>query len=134
MLNIDVKVGYSDISGLPELLRKTLLSSLKKAMQVPKQTSKRDYFDAQDWDVAPNPPPGPLVARTTDLRENVSCGAEAKAGDIFTGWLESSLFYGVEHEIGIDLPARPFLRPAVEDELSSIMDIVENSLEKALRG
>jgi len=132
MLNIDIRVGYSDVKGLPELLRKTLLSSLRSAMNIPKQTSKTKYFDPQNWDVAPNAPPGPLVARTTDLRENVSCGAENK-DDVFTGWLESTLFYGKDHELGIDLPPRPFLRPAIEDELGSIIDTVETSLEKALR-
>ena len=103
-------------------------------MEIPKRTSKDEYFDPQDWSIAPNQPPGPLVSRTTDLMKNVSCSAEAGSDDVFTGWLESTLFYGIEHEIGIGLPARPFLRPAIEDELESIVESIENSLEKALRG
>lgn len=63
----------------------------------------------------PNPPPGPLKIRSGDLRRGIEMIQPSQSGTNFVAGLQTDIFYGKKHELGLGVGARPFLAPAIED-------------------
>ena len=143
MFNIKVdweKAGRQYIENMPNALRESLINGIKEAMFAAQEISKEEYFDPQSWSKKPNPAPGPLVSRTEDLKDSVEASKTVKKnGSSLVGYIESTLGYaslheyGGENEKGLDVPPRPFLGPAITNNLDEIRSIIEDNMIKGLK-
>ena len=129
-----LKVSY-DIKKLPfkelsEDITKALSPAMKKAMMFAEGESKKRFGTA-----------GNLNVITGTLRRSISSIVEEQMGDV-TGSIFTNVIYGPPHELGLvmrtragsvyKMPERPFLRPAIEENLERIEDIILDYLMKEL--
>ena len=141
MLDIKIdweKAGRDYIAGMPEKLRDALIEGMLEAMNTAADKAALG-LDPQSWVAPVNPPPGPLVSRSEDLMYNIAPGKSAsiKAG-VVTGFIQSDLHYSALHEFGgvndggHFVPPRPFLMPAINDNLDEIREIIEDEIIEEL--
>lgn len=126
MISVDFdwnEAGRKYIEQMPTKLRESLIEGIREAMFYAEGESKKGFASGKG---PPNPPPGPLIARTGHLRRSIESGV-----DDTTGYLETKAKYGVVHELGT--PARPFLMPAIANNLDKIRDIITNNITKGLK-
>ena len=129
-----LKVGF-DIKKLPfDKLSKDMVDALgpamKRAMLFASAESKK-RFDT----------PGNLKVQTGTLRRSISSIVEEQTTKV-TGSIFTNVIYGPPHELGLvmttragsvyKMPQRPFLRPAIEENLDKIENIILNYLVKEL--
>lgn len=141
MINLDFdwdKAGREYIENMPNKLKESLIDGIKEAMFAAEGYSK-EGFDPQSWTKPPNPPPGPLVSRTEDLRDSVEASRDVKQeGGSLVGYIESTLGYaemhefGGENDVGLEVPPRPFLLPAITNNLDEIRNIIAENIIKGL--
>lgn len=111
------------IDELPKNFEKGNLKGLRKAMFFVEGKAKAGFAEGGPV----RKPPGPLVARTGHLRRSIKSGVK----DHRIGWVKATVSYGRLHELGIGrMPARPFLRPAIEDNIERIKQFIRESIVK----
>ena len=143
--------GEEYVESLPNKLSEAIRDGIKECLIKAVATSKADYFDKDQWETDgdfdygqgpgvnrfardANPPPGPLISRSGDLMNSIGYRVNKKG---FTGYMGSSLPYARMHEFGGQnsegafVPARPFLRPAMDDNLDAFNNII---IENVIRG
>jgi phage gpG-like protein len=127
-------------------MHKALLPAMTECMLAAEATAKKDYLSG--------PRPGKLQRLTGRLRGNIA-HREKLSGDRVTGILGTNVIYGRIHELGgeirpktaqylkfqingrwksvrkVTMPARPFLRPAMEDNLDKFKGIFRRRLVEA---
>jgi len=143
MIEIDLSIKDSDIKDLRKMdenVRKGLLKGVRNAMFYAEREAKGSFGQV-----------GRLKVRTGTLRRSIQSGAE-ETKDGVRGWIGASVVYAAIHELGgtirpraakylhfdidgdrktvkeVDIPARPYLRPSIEDNLDEIRDIIISSV------
>ena len=131
MISIDFewsKEGKRYIENMPNVLRESLIEGIRNAMFYAEGEAKKGFGSGKG---PPNPPPGPLIARTGHLRRSIEGGVEEVGS---TGYIKTDVKYGRPHELGnAKMPARPFLMPAIENNLDKIQNIIANNIVKGLK-
>lgn len=128
-----------------------ILRGLRRGLQMAKRLALTRYMQRKDnrgFD-PPNPPPGPLAIRQGNLARTVRVGDMRWSGRKVTGTLEAGsgeVLYARIHEMGgltgrggrVLMPARPYLRPALDDPETNIVGFVRDELlrtaKASLRG
>lgn len=145
MIEIDLTVDRKDLKDLRDLddeVRKGLLKGVRNAMFYAEREAKGSFGQE-----------GHLKVQTGNLRRSIQSGAE-ETSDGVRGWLGSNVVYAAIHELGgvirpraarylhfnidgeqkavkqVDIPARPYLRPSIEDNIDDIRDIIVSSIMK----
>lgn len=106
--------------------RRGLLSGVKKGMLFAEGSAKKSFGR-----------PGNLKVRSGHLRKSIKSGA-TETNDVVTGTLSNNVIYAAIHEFGgmagkglrTKIPARPFLAPAIKDNLVAINRIIQKEIRK----
>lgn len=150
MLKIDLKINPADLAQLkkaPGRMRAALMPAMQKCMLAAERSAKLEHLSG--------PRPGRLDRRSGRLRNSISTSA-AMSGDTVRGAIGSNVVYARIHELGgeirpktakalrfsipgagwrtvkkVSIPARPFLRPALEDNIDTFRQIFADALRKA---
>lgn len=104
------------LEKLPSKAKHGLAKGLLQAMMFAETKSKQIF--REEGDVHPSI----LTARTGNLRRSISSGASDSIG-----WIGTNVKYGKVHEYsgaGKAKVIRPFLRPAIENNLNEIRDLI----------
>ena len=120
------KTGLRQLNLFPERFESNLKKGIRSAMYFAEDKAKQGFAEGG----AVRPPPGPLVSRSGHLRRSIRSGMEDQKG-----WIGSiGVIYAGVHEFGStkrNIPARPFLKPAIEDNRNEISEII---LDEILKG
>lgn len=120
------KKDLKDIQEMPEEFRTGLIKAMRLAMFYAEGKAKSGFASGSG---PPLPPPGPLRVRTGHLRRSIKSGVNDDVG-----YLETDVKYGAQHELGLGkMPMRPFLRPALEDNMDKISEIIIDNILKGLK-
>jgi len=138
-----------DIStGLPAATNRGLLA----AARLVRDAAKKE-FARKSQTALPNPPPGPLVPRTGDLRESIKAELIQEQHEAIVG-VPARIVYGKVHEFGntirqvrspymiftpigekgpwfakeVTIPARPFLWPGYEKNKERVRELIGNAI------
>ena len=120
-------VEIRNIPVFPTSLLPMLHEVMKKSMFMSERTSKSDYLSG--------PRPHKLGVVTGRLRSSVKGTAEIKGSNTI-GHLGTNVVYAPAHELGYEprnLPARPFLVPAIIDNLPKIQDMFVDVIMRELK-
>ncbi len=123
---LDVKVtidpaGLKYLKSMPAKFKEGILKGMRKAAFYAEGKAKKGFGSGSG---PPNPPPGPLKVRTGHLRRSIRSGV---VKNMLTGWIGTNVFYGKVHEESTKFP-RPFLRPAVENNIDKINELIKQSI------
>jgi phage gpG-like protein len=143
MLDISIKIDTKDIENILPNFKSGILKGMKQSMLYAEGASKK-RFGTQ----------GNLQVRTGRLRNSIVGEAHQEDNDTYVGSIGTSVIYGPIHETGgvirakngpylkfrvdghwvskkeVTIPARPFLRPAITENISRIRDIIIDSIIK----
>ena len=144
MLDIDLKLDTKSKIWLKKFhpnFKEGFYKGLKKAMMYAESKAKKSFGKA-----------GNLKARSGHLRRSIKSGANRNKG-----WLSNDVVYAGIHEYGgtikpkgggylkfkigdqfvsvkeVVIPARPFLKPAIEDNYNKIEDIIFDRILKEIK-
>lgn len=130
------------IESLPRRLRKGTLVGVRNAMFFGERKAKASFGQ-----------PGHLKARSGHLRRSIKSGLRVQSGGV-VGWIFTDVIYGRIHELGgiirprvanylkfqiagrwvmtkkVRIPSRPYLKPAIADNINKIKDIIVRSIVK----
>jgi len=130
----------------PAQMRRALIPAMTECMALAERTAKKDYLSG--------PGPRKLQRRSGRLRGSITHRVTL-SGDRVRGELGTNVIYARIHELGgvirpktakylkfqidgqwrsvkqVIMPARPFLRPAFEDNLNRFRDIFQRRLIEA---
>lgn len=109
--------------------RAGLLSGVKKAMLFVEGSAKKSFGRS-----------GNLKVRTGLLRRSITTKVK-ESGDIVEGIIGNNVTYAAIHEFGgmagrglkTKIPARPFLKPAIEDNVIQINRIIQKEIRKEVK-
>ena len=145
MIEINLAIDREDIIQLDALATnfdKGLLKGMRNAMFYAEGEAKKSFGKADH-----------LKVLTGRLRRSIYSGAE-KTADGVTGWVGANVVYAAIHELGgviraraskylyfevdgnfkkvqqVTIPARPYLRPAIEDNIDEIGKIIVSSIKR----
>jgi phage gpG-like protein len=143
MLDINIKIDTKDIDKLLPNIKEGIYKGMKLAMLHAEAQSKKRFNT-----------PNNLHVRTGRLRNSI-IGQVTQSGDTYTGSLGTNVIYGPIHENGgviraknapylkfqlpngqwiskkeVSIPSRPFLRPAITENIDRIREIIINSITK----
>lgn len=128
------------IASLPERLNRGLLAGVRNAMFFGERAAKASFGK-----------PGHLKARSGHLRRSIRSGLRTQPGGV-AGWIFTDVIYGRIHELGgiirprtanylrfqiagqwvmtrrVRIPARPYLGPAITDNINKIKNIIVRSI------
>ena len=135
--------SYSiEFKGLPELIAK--LDNAVKDDVIKKSLNLGGLLLA-GWSKKnrlSGPRPQFLGVRTGRLRSSITAGKTIKSGNEYIEKIGTNVSYGTIHEFGgftgrngrVRMPARPFLRPSLEDEnnRNTILNILTKNINEAL--
>jgi len=77
--------------------------------------------------------PGNLRVRSGRLRSSIFSNVRKDGTDVI-GEIGSNVYYARLHELGTKrLPARPFLQPAIRDNIDKIQQIIIDSINKEVK-
>jgi phage gpG-like protein len=141
MLDINIKIDTKDIDKLLPNIKKGIMKGMRLSMLHAEAQSKKRFNT-----------PGNLHVGTGRLRNSINSSV-VQEGDTYVGSLGTNVVYGQIHEYGgvirpitspylkfktldgrwhsvrsVNIPARPFIRPAIEENLERIRDIIINSI------
>jgi len=149
MIHIKFTIDKGSIRRLrkaPDQMRAALLPAMRECMALAEATAKKDYLSG--------PRPGKLQRRSGRLRGSITSRVRL-SGDKVSGELGTNVIYARIHELGgeirpktaqylkfqiagqwrsvkqVLMPARPFLRPAMEDNLDKFRTIFQQRLVEA---
>jgi len=143
MLDIKLKLDAKSKIWLKKLhpnFKKGFYRGLKDAMMWAESKAKKSFGKA-----------GNLKSRTGHLRRSIKSGATANKG-----WLSNDVVYAGIHEYGgtikakgnylkfkignqfvsvkqVVIPARPFLKPAITENMRKIEDLIFDRIQKATK-
>jgi len=131
-MNVIITINANDLSRIatiPGNFKKGIQRGLTLAMLFAEAQSKLRFNT-----------PDNLHVRTGHLRRSIGSGVEGN-----TGWIGTNVEYGEIHETGATIrrktkngireyimPKRPFIRPAVEENVSKLGDIIMKTLMEDL--
>lgn len=124
MIDVQFKFNKADLKylkSMPKRWSRGLIKGLRKAALYAEGKSKKGFDSGSG---PPNPPPGPLKARTGHLRRSIRSGVEVRST---TAWIGTDVIYGRVHELTGKV-LRPFLKPAIEDNQDKINDLIRQSI------
>ena len=122
------KAGKEYVEQMPNKLKESLIKGIEEAMLKAEEHAKKGFGSGKG---APNSPPGPLIARTGHLRRGIESGVNE--GD-YIGYLKNKVKYGEYHELGTKgMPARPFLRPAIINNIDELNRIIKDNIIRGLK-
>ena len=151
MIDIQVKFdkkGLLDLSKLPKEFKAGAIKGVRQAMFHAERMSKRDFEKSRGG-------AGGLNVRSGSLRRSITSGVNIK-GNSVVGSLGSNLIYARIHELSgtirprtgqylrfqiegqwktvksVFIPARPFLRPAIDENISEIKNLIRDSIIKEM--
>jgi len=140
-LKIDIK-PTSDLGDLPAKIKQALYKGIAEATILVESEAKKN-FGGQ----------GQLKVRSGRLRSSIKAESNKAEGSVST-----NVIYGAVHEVGatirqkkapylvfeaggrtrrvrqVVIPARPYLFPAVEDNIDSITKLITNRIMEAMDG
>lgn len=110
-------------------LRRGLLKGVKKGMLFAEGEAKKSFGR-----------PGNLKVRSGHLRRSIKTSVK-ETGDTVQGIIGSNVIYAAIHEFGgmagrglkSKIPARPFLKPALEDNVIAISRIIQKEIAKEVK-
>lgn len=133
MIEISISLPKSELKEfdlLEQDLRKSTLKAVKKAMLFVEGESKA-RFDT----------PGNLKVLTGTLRRSIRSAVSDEINKI-KGSIFTDVTYGPVHELGLimrsrsgstyKMPKRPFLEPAISENLDKISNIITDDIVKSL--
>lgn len=151
MLDIRIEFDKRDLAKIykmPEEFKAGTLKGMRQAMFHAERMSKKDFEKSRGSK-------GGLHARTGNLRRSITSGINIKGSSI-VGWLGSNVIYARIHEMGgiirprtkkylrfqiegfwktvkqVIIPTRPFLSPAIEENISEIKNLIRDSIIKEI--
>lgn len=122
------QIEIKNIPDFPSSILPVVHEEMKKAMFMAEATSKRDYLSG--------PRPEKLGVVTGRLRSSIKGTAHLKFGNT-EGRLGTNVPYGPTHELGLTVRGytfrkRPFLVPAIEDNLNQFQLMFADAILGAL--
>jgi phage gpG-like protein len=134
--------------GLPGAADRGLLA----AARLVRDAAKKE-FGTRSQTARPNPPPGPLIPRTGELRASIRAELRRDVHEAITG-VPENIVYGAVHEFGmtirtasqpymiftpigqkrpifatvVEVPPRPFLWPAYEKNKERVRELIGNAV------
>ena len=110
------------IPKIPSDLERPIMFALKKGMFRTERTSKRNYLSGAR--------PEKLGVVTGRLRNSIKTRV-FKRYNKFVGEIGTNVIYGRTHEEGLgSMPKRPFLQPALADNIDNITKTIETAIIK----
>lgn len=108
----------------PNEFKKGFYTGLRKAMLIVEKEAKTNVNRGH---------PEFLEVRTGNLRRSILSDVDWKGGEL-VGSVYSGVVYSAVHELGFQhIPARPYLRPAIEDNLERIEDLIQDEILKEIK-
>ena len=112
------------LKDMPKMIRKGLVAGMSEAMTFAAEESKKSFGKSGK--------PGNI---SFTLRDSIKPRSEIK-GDRLTGVIGSDVIYARIHELGgkagrgrlVTIPRREYLKPAIQDNLRKITDMLTNSV------
>lgn len=135
------KEARTAFAAFRKALPVAIIRGLRRGLRIAERVVKTRYFVRGDnrhpivWD-PPNPPPGPLKIRSGDLIRSVGIAPMRYTGRQVIGGLKADTPYAAVHEKGgrtVPIPARPYLRPALDDTQDEIEREVAREMYVAAR-
>ena len=149
MLNISLKLSAKSrdmLKKMPGLVKPAIFKGMEQAMTLAEREARLNLSGRV------------LTRRTGRLRNSITHKVKIQ-GDKVIGTLGTNVIYGRIHELGgeivpknanalhfnipgvgwrtakkVVMPARPYLRPALEDNAGNFADIIKNRIEEAFKG
>ena len=110
------------VGRLSNDLPKAVIGGIRAGLLLSQRTAKREFI--LDRSGKALPPPGPLTNRSGKLRGSIRIREPRREGRTFVGALVaggSGVRYARVHELGgRRMPARPYLRPALQKNVRQI--------------
>ena len=152
MIKIDLKMSKKstmEVKQYAKLMESGIFAGMKRAMFFAEAESKKSFIENHKGAAHSSK----LTARTGHLRRSVQSQVRRKTG-LIIGSLGSSVKYARIHELGgvirakgkgwlsfrigkhfikvkqVTIPARPYLKPAIESNLKKINDIIGKEIER----
>lgn len=109
------------IEKMPGKFKTGLIKGMRMAMFFAEGESKKGFLSGKG-------PPHPtiLTARTGHLRRSIKSGVDGTKG-----FLKTDVGYGYKHEV--DPGRRPFLMPALENNIDKIGDIIMDNITRSFK-
>ena len=105
-----------DFKLLESNVKKGIIKGVRKAMFYAEAQSKKRFGT-----------PGNLHVITGRLRASINSQVLEIKNDII-GRIKTNVEYAAQHELGLNgMPARPFLKPAIEENINKINQIISES-------
>ena len=126
-LKLDKK-SQEFLKGFPDKFKEQYRKGLVKSVLYAEAFAKKSFGRSPS---SPFNPPGVISGH---LRRSVQGGVE-KRGDDFIGYLGSNVKYARPLELGYEprnLQERPFIRPALENNIDKFMKIITNELLRSV--
>lgn len=124
-MEIDLIIDPNNKKVFPKLrkdFKRATLKGVKDAMFYAEGMSKKRFGT-----------PGNLRVVTGRLRASINSKAQIIKNEII-GSVQTDVKYGAKHEFGTHgMPKRPFLKPAIEENLNKINDIILNSIYRGTK-
>lgn len=135
-MDVKISVDKKDIARIkayPRDAENAIFDTFEKMMLKAEGVAKEKYFK-EGGKVSPTI----LTSRTGSLRRIISSEVERKSTSIYAA-LTADVDYAAKHEYGdsgSNMPARPFLTPAIEDVFKGLEfeNMLRSELDKRLGG
>lgn len=115
------------LKKFPNEFKKGFYDGLKLSMRLVEKEAKINV--AKGGGAIPAHPEF-LSVRTGNLRRSIMTDVEDRNSEII-GSVFSNVVYSAVHELGYrNIPARPYLEPAIKDNMERIEDIIEDKIFK----
>ena len=119
--NLDPK-SVKKMNKLDDEIKDGLLKGVRNAMTFVEASSKKRFGTA-----------GNLKVKTGRLRSSINTKVQQFGSNII-GSIGSNVVYASIHELGSSrIPARPFLAPAIEDNLNTISNLIMDSIMREVK-
>ena len=119
--NLDPK-SVKKMNKLDDEIKDGLLEGVRKSMFFVEAESKKKFGTD-----------GNLKVKTGRLRSSINTKVQQFGSNII-GSIGSNVFYASIHELGSSrIPARPFLAPAIEDNLNTISNLIMDSIMREVK-
>ncbi len=129
MIKIDLKTSKKstmEVKQYAKLMEYSIFKGMKRAMFLSEAESKKSFIENHKGPVHPTK----LTARTGNLRRSIQSRVNRKTG-LVIGSIGTTVGYGRKHELGTHMMAsRPFLYPAIRDNLKKINDIIGQEIKR----
>lgn len=116
------KNTFKNLEALKDKLGDGLLKGVRNAMFFAEGASKKRFGTT-----------GNLNVLSGRLRSSIKTDVRRMGNEII-GTIGSNVIYAKVHELGLgNMPARPFLRPAIDENINMINSIIIDSINKEVK-